>query len=321
LDSSVSSTNTGNMIIMEAVRKVVEEVFPHAFIYTAPLMEYINFGREVVRLADVVFVGGTNALSSDMNARGNWRMRLRDLFVIRNTILLGVGWWQYQDRPLSWATNYRLKHVLSSRYRHWTRDSYTTAKLNAIGVKSLNCGCPTLIPLTAAHCAEIPATKGRSAVITFTDYFSDRMEIQKTLWDVVKKNYSRVFFWPQAYHDHFLAAQLCRNQVQYLPPSLYAFDRFLEDNHDVDFVGTRLHGGVRALQHKRRTIIVGMDNRATEMGRDFNLPVVPTEDLAATLDLRINLAFPTRIHTPTDLIAKWSAQFSDLGKTARSQKT
>ena len=306
---------------MEAVRQIVEEVLPRAFVYSLPMMELICSGREILRDADVVFVGGTNALSNNMNAHGNWRLRLSDLIRFRNVVLLGVGWWQYQDTELSWTTRFRLKHVLSKRFVHWARDSYTSSKLNALDVRTVNCGCPTLRKLTPEHCAGISPVKGRAAVITLTDYFSDRMDTQRIIWDVVRRNYQHIYFWPQAYHDLYLAAKICQQGVEYLPPSLRAFDAFLQERRDVDVVGTRLHAGIRALQFGRRAIIVGMDNRSIEMGKDFNLPVVCTDHLASQLEERIRSSWPTRINLPREAIARWAAQFQahELSANERGQ--
>ena len=69
------------------------------------------------------------------------------------------------------------------------------------------------------------------------------------------------------------------NEIEIINPHLSDYDNFLK-KHEVDFIGTRLHGGIRALQHKRRSIIIGIDNRATELNRDFNLPVVNQENIS-----------------------------------------
>jgi hypothetical protein len=44
--------------------------------------------------------------------------------------------------------------------------------------------------------------------------------------------------------------------------------------YDVDFVGARLHGGIRALQRGRRTLTIALDNRAREIAGDTGMPVV-----------------------------------------------
>ena len=50
-------------------------------------------------------------------------------------------------------------------------------------------------------------------------------------------------------------------------------------SENIDYVGTRLHAGIRALQHKKRTIIIGIDNRAIEKAKDFNLTVIDRKNI------------------------------------------
>ena len=82
----------------------------------------------------------------------------------------------------------------------------------------------------------------------------------------------------------------------------------LENEESIDFVGTRLHAGVRALQNRRRTIILGIDNRAFEKAKDFNLTVCPRDDLDKLNEL-INSNLQTQINLPNENIARWKSQF------------
>ena len=58
-----------------------------------------------------------------------------------------------------------------------------------------------------------------------------------------------------------------------IPRDLEAYERRLIQGN-VDYVGTRLHAGIFALNHKVRSIIVAVDNRAIEIAKDTNLPIV-----------------------------------------------
>jgi hypothetical protein len=94
-----------------------------------------------------------------------------------------------------------------------------------------------------------------------------------------------------------------------LPPNLRSYTAFL-DNEDVDFIGTRLHGGIRAMQKGHRALIIGIDNRATEIGRDTNLPVVQRQDLAA-IEAWIDGGRATEIILPMAAIQGWKAQLAE----------
>jgi polysaccharide pyruvyl transferase WcaK-like protein len=86
---------------------------------------------------------------------------------------------------------------------------------------------------------------------------------------------------------------------------------------DVDCVGTRLHAGIRALQRKRRAIILGVDNRAEEMGHDFDLPVVARGKVALELEAEINGYWETRICIARQAIAACKGQFKAVGRWER----
>ena len=76
----------------------------------------------------------------------------------------------------------------------------------------------------------------------------------------------------------------------------------------MDFVGTRLHGGIRALQKGHRTLIIGIDNRAIEINRDTGLPVLNSEEMNRLPDI-IEARYDTKIDLNTANIRTFLAQF------------
>src|SRR5699024_1450593 len=149
-------------------------------------------------------------------------------------------------------------------------------KLKSIGIDNVvNTGCPTLWNLTADHCNEIPTNKSKVVVATITDYMQDT-ERDSFMLNTLKKQYESVFIWLQGSNDFNYFNSFdndIKEGIQIIPANLSLYNNFL-DTHDCDFVGTRLHAGIRAMQKKKRTIILSVDNRAREMGRDFNLNVL-----------------------------------------------
>jgi hypothetical protein len=161
--------------------------------------------------------------------------------------------------------------------------------------------------LTEEHCASIPHTKGTSAVTTLTHYLRD-LEADTQLFKVLQASYKHLYFWPQQSEDAEYFSSLNISGVKIVPPSLARYDNFLE-HEDVDFIGTRLHGGIRALQKQKRTLILAVDNRATEILKDTNLPVVQRDNIAA-IEQFIGTKQACKITLPTEKIAQWKAQFS-----------
>ena len=77
---------------------------------------------------------------------------------------------------------------------------------------------------------------------------------------------------------------------------------------DLDYVGTRLHAGVYAMRHRKRSIILVIDERAREINKSNNLNCLEKKDIK-NLDAFINSEFATEIKMPLDIIEQWKNQF------------
>lgn len=76
----------------------------------------------------------------------------------------------------------------------------------------------------------------------------------------------------------------------------------------IDYVGTQLHAGIRALQKKRRSVILGVDNRADEKAKSYNLNVVNRKGFSQ-ITAAITSPLEVDIKLPLDNIAKFKNQF------------
>lgn len=307
-DTTISDFNLGNEIIMESIYGILREIFPDDFFYKLPFMEITRHTMDYISRSDLVIFGGTNSLSSRMERYKQWDINLYKSLYIRNVILMGLGWWQYQEKE-SLYTKVLLHRVLSRNRLHSVRDSYTENKLRGIGIVNVvNTGCPTLWRLLPEYCREIKTVKSDIVVMTLTDY-NREPERDRRLIEVLLRCYRRVRLWVQGVGDREYLESLCPNRVEIIPPTLAALDAALSDA-DVDYVGTRLHAGIRALQKKRRTVIVAVDNRATEMKKDFGLPVIEIKEMA-DLESRVLGRVETEIRLPLDRINRWKEQFRE----------
>lgn len=305
-DATISDYNLGNEIIVDSVYRHLRELFPDDFFYKLPCMEITRHTIQYIRSSDLVFFGGTNVLSSRMERYKQWGISFANSFFIDNIVLMGVGWWQYQQHE-SIYTRFLLRQVLNRTLLHSVRDSYTEKKLKDIGFFNvINTGCPSLWGLTPEHCASIRQDKCKDAIMTFTDYCKNPERDQR-LFGEMKKLYRNVYVWIQGVGDREYVNKICGEKAIIVAPNLKALDDVLA-SPDVEYVGTRLHAGIRALQHGRRTFIVAIDNRALEMKKDFALPVVASEDFAELSNL-IRGPWATKISLPHEQIAQWKAQF------------
>jgi len=300
------SSNLGDLIIRESVLRELNNIFQNEYIMSVSTQQYPDWHLlKRIYEADYKFVGGTNLLSSNMNAYNQWKIRLHYTPIISNVILMGVGWWQYQEEPNNY-TKLLLNRVLSKKYYHSVRDEYTADKLRGIGIKNvINTGCPTMWELT--NCQAIPQRKAESVLTMLTDY-NTNTALDLELLNILKDNYRKIYFWPQGRNDERYINELGL-PVEIIDRSLSALDQFIDSNIDFDYIGTRLHGGVRCLAKSRRALIVAVDNRAKEISKDTNLPIVERNDLDA-IKKWINYPNKISINVNQDRISQWKNQFN-----------
>ena len=308
LDTATASTNLGDQIIMDAVRRQTAALFPDDFAFSVASHDYMGAkSRGLVQRSDFAIASGTNLLSSRMWFRAPWKLRPRDGLGINNVILMGCGWYQYQ-RATDPYSRWLLRAVLSSHHQHAVRDSYSLTNLAKLGIRNVvNTSCPTLWDLSPQYCATLPKLKAREVVTTVNTYIPDPAADRRML-EILAQHYERVHIWIQTAGDWDYARGLAPT-LERLSPTLAAFDTLLETHPSLDYVGNRLHGGIRALQKGRRAIIIEIDNRAAEMGRDFGLPTVARTDFAR-LEAMITEPMQIAVTPPVDRITAWKGQFA-----------
>jgi len=308
LDTSIGTENLGDEIIMDACRQVLDSLVPELAQIRLPThLSPGLFGLQMQRRVGVNIACGTNLLHSHMGLVRQWRIGPWSAFRMRPVVLLGVGWRAQAKRTTDAYTRWLLKRVLSRSQLHSVRDSYSERRLREAGFENIiNTGCPTLWSLTPEHCARIRPQKGTDAVVVLTDY-SRNPELDLFLLQSVRAAYRDVYFWPQGSGDLDYLADLGQGGwLRILGRNLRSYDQLLADTGlSLDYVGTRLHGGVRALQHGRRSLIVSVDHRAAAMGADFGLPVIDRYSTAESLLARIETPAATVVTLAAEHIVRW----------------
>lgn len=237
---------------------------------------------------------------------------IKDALRVNNVVLVGVGWWQYQNKP-NLYTRTLLKRILHKEAIHSVRDDYTKRYLESIGINNVvNTSCPSAWGLTAEHCKEIPLSKSNKVVCTITDYNHNPRSDEAFINQLIE-SYETCHLWLQGAGDHeyFHSLNIPHEKVSLIPPKLEALNAFLRQE-DTDYVGTRLHAGIRALQHGKRSLILAIDNRASELGSDIGLNICDRDDLLAIRQFIQGDKPSTEIYLPEKEIASWKAQFVEL---------
>lgn len=305
LNTSLNSDNLGDQIINLYCAKILEEldIAPNEQIATHSQDE------KIITNKDLKLITGTNLLNSTMNEVGVWQ-HPQDFTKINNVGLMGVGWGLYAKKP-NYYTRIFLNSILSSTFIHSVRDSYTLSMLSSIGITNvLNTACPTMWKLTNEFCATIPNAKANEVVTTITDY--DRnTEMDFKMLDILLRNYNKVYVWIQGQHDlEYLQKYSHFNSLVVVENTLDAYTDLLKKHDSLDYIGTRLHAGIHALNHKKRSIIISIDNRAAEIAKDTNLPIIERDKVLDQLETKINNQIQTDIHLPIANINKWKKQFT-----------
>jgi polysaccharide pyruvyl transferase WcaK-like protein len=310
LDTAVASTNLGDQIIMEAVRRELADVVSGQLVFTVVSHEWMGAqSRRLIRSSDWVISGGTNLLSSRMWFRPNWKLTPIDALSGLNVVLMGAGWYQYQHAPDPYS-RWLLRRVLSRHRLHSVRESYALKRLASIGItNAVNTGCPSIWALTPEHCARLPRQKAAGSVVTAVNSYPKLKNpaADRRMLEILRRHYRTVHLWIQTGTDHEYARSLDPD-LRFISPSVAALDEALASDLDLDYVGNRLHAGIRALQKGRRAIIVEIDNRAREMGQDFGVPTVERTDFER-LEQMIQEPLEISVRSPQKDIVQWKSQF------------
>jgi polysaccharide pyruvyl transferase WcaK-like protein len=143
-----------------------------------------------------------------------------------------------------------------------------------------------------------------------TDYRPD-LQHDRALINLLFARYERVHVWLQGQGDDaYLRSLLGQSydRLHVIPHAYDAFEAFLTSGIVFDYVGTRLHGGIRCINAGRRALIITVDNRAIELAADIGLPTVQRGNIAAVDDW-ITQSEAVQLRLPVDKMRTWSRQF------------
>lgn len=316
LDTSIGTSNLGDFIIMKCVRKELSYILNDNFVYNMsthlPSFSAFAVFRNSLAVqnyanADLKFAGGSNLLVKDLRTHyPQWNINKWNSKPLSGTICVGVGAGQGDNVDKYTTSVYR--QVLNHDYYHSVRDERSKEYVeNVLGLKAINTGCVTMWMLTPEFCKTIPTKKADAALITITARTEIDPNEQKMI-DIVLANYSKVYCWIQGDRDLDYFKKLRNTEkIELIPPTLDAYEHIL-NTVDLDYIGTRLHGGIYAMRHKKRAIIIAIDERAREINANNNLNCLNIDE-TDNLEAMINSEFETKINMPFDEINRWKSQF------------
>lgn len=318
-DTAIASSNLGDEVIFESTKVGLRPVLQNSLTfrlgthiqnYSALQMMRNNWKYyQLCEKADFKFICGTNLFSN--NLRGiypQWMLNPFNVKLYADSIFVGVGKTSAFSK-VNVYTKWLYSKCLSKTYIHSVRDEDTKIFLEEMGYKAVNTGCPTLWMLTPKRCEMIPSKKSENAIISVSGYEDQTDPIQdKRMIECVLDNYTKVYAWIQTVKDkEYLDTLLGTDKIE----CVYSLERYSEIlcRGNIDYVGTRLHGGVFALQHNVKSIVVSIDRRAEGFHESNNLVIVKRKNIQTQLDKMINSEWSTKIKINEDAIRQFIEQF------------
>lgn len=316
-DTSYGSLNLGDFIIEEAITREMDYLLKDVFCVRYPTHTPISHNLQSLvpvlstrtcRAADYKFICGTNIVKNTLiRFARDWSINLINASLYANSVLIGCGR-ELNATRLDLYTKHLYRKVLSRDLVHSVRDDRTADFLDSLGYKVAVTGCPTTWALSNdAVQATYAKPTPDSVLLTLTDYAKSPKDDARLI-DMLLGRYRHVLYWPQGSRDYDYIRELgYLERVEIVSPSFKAYQNVMA--RDFDYVGTRLHGGVFALRNGHRTIILSVDNRASDMAKTTGLPVLPRQDIHGIEESLDRNAAP-HLNIPTDVINTWKAQFT-----------
>ncbi len=280
----IGSDNTGDEIIMKSIDSQMDCLSLSGQRIDIPSHYYQGrLGRKYQKDAAFTIAAGSNMLGFQGYLRRQWKVSDLDLIFGKNkTLLFGVGWQSYHTRA-GLFNKISLRRLLDIDGPHSVRDQFTADKLHSLGFSNVyNTGCPTMWELGGVQ-EKINLNKRSQRVIyTITNYNKDIS--REVGWLTKLRNfYKELIFWPQSFEDVAYHEEIEQNielKPTKLECNLASFEAELLKG-DLDYIGTRLHAGVFAMQKGNNALINAIDNRAYEISKDTNLPIFNFTNLEA----------------------------------------
>lgn len=316
-DTSYGTQNLGDFIIMDSINREMNYLFGKYFVtrystHTPIARFYQNFRKgmilRVLEVCKYKFIGGTNIFKNTIfRFNPDWNINIFNIKFYKGSIAIGCGS-ALNAKKMDLYTQFIYKKILSKKYIHSTRDERTKNMLENLGFKAINTGCATMWCLTKEHCKKIKQGKSNKVIFTLTDYLKDENSDQ-ILIDILNKNYDEVYFWVQGAEDFEYFSKFKHiEKIIIVNPTLEDYSEVLEKN-EIDYVGTRLHAGIYAMQHFCRTIIISIDERSRDINEKYNLNCIERDEISTKLSKKINSTFKTEINIDEEAIKLWKNQF------------
>jgi len=263
----LGSRNLGDSVIVNAIKLIFGS-------WNIPFLAEFSTHRQwtteevkIAKCADYFIVGGSNLLTSSLFplSHTQWKIGVKEFLLLRNkTILFGPGW-QGDNADLTLFTSSLYSLLMAKDSPQLVRDGVSKERLLKTNREIVNSSCPSLFRIQEVK--ENLKSIGNTTVVVALSGNIKNIEQDKIILDIALSNYKKVKLFPQGvndaeYSDKIYFRELGLNYER-LNASLEDFSRELETGSH--FFGTRLHGGIFAMQHGNPSTIIDIDTRARNL--------------------------------------------------------
>lgn len=317
-NTAIATSNLGDYIICDSAKEELKSLLDTSFVmelgshvknFGVAYYCYPNTKIDFLKRADYKFVLGTNLLTSNMlRSIRQWPMGLIERKAYKDCIMMGVGT-TYDSIKMDVLTRQMYKQILRKDIAHSVRDEKSKQLIESLGnYHVIDTGCPTLWGLTEDVCQSIPKEKAKNVVFTVSGYKNQKdIEKDQCMLEILENNYDNLYLWVQTTEDNAYYETLKHNKPV---KKLFTLEQFRNVciNGDVDYIGTRLHGGIFAMQNRVRSIIIEIDHRAAGF-REINRIITLKRDHINELEDLIHQNIKTEIKIRSKEINEWLGQF------------
>jgi len=290
LNPALGSTNLGDHVIANAIKSLFEDWNIPFFAELSTHRQWTGDEVKIAKEADSFILGGSNLLTTSLFpiSHTQWKIGLTELRILRNkTILFGPGW-RKNEGDITAFTSRLYALLMAKAAPQLVRDSVSKTRLLKTGRKIVNSSCPTLFRIQEVE-ENLNCIGNTTVVVALSGNIKNVVQDKKIL-SIATSNFKTVKLFPQGiydpkhpeYSDEVYYRELGLD-FEVIGSSLEDFSQELVSGSH--YFGTRLHGGIFAMQHGNPSTIIDVDTRARNIFVGSGYDVLQREDLVEGLKL------------------------------------
>jgi polysaccharide pyruvyl transferase WcaK-like protein len=305
LNPAIGSTNLGDSIIANAIKGLFEF---WGIDFVAELTTHRPWNKVERKLAieaDYFIVGGSNLLTSSLFplSHTQWKISYKEFLLLRGKVILfGPGWRRDED-AISYFTSRLYASLMAEEVPQLVRDRVSQSRLLKTERNVVNSSCPTLFRIDEVM-ENSRSTASNTVVVALSGNIKS-VEQDRLILKMAEDNFENVKLFPQGifdpqfptYSDEAYYQEL-KIDYEILSGGLEAYSTELKSGSH--YFGTRLHGGIFAMQHGNPSTIIDVDSRARNIFAGTGYQVLQREELSQGLKIERTYRRPTLDRTLID---------------------